>query len=642
MKKALLAYLAIGLLTFAPIMNAWFVADDWDFLILVAKATNPSICFVPLVGRFLRPLVMATYYVNYHLFGLQPFPYHVMLVLLHAVNAWLVCVLATRLGLSRLVAFGSGLIFLVFAGHTEAVTWVAGAADPWLILLLIPALLLFDRGLTAERPALPIAGACVMLAACVLAKESAAIGPPLIFVYGASRLLAPLTADERRRTIVRTLATVSISGAVAVASLVIRTRVFGSVFGAYSQLGMSRGMMLAEARAFALRSFLPAGGKLVALWLHGFDLILFAVAAVWIAVVFARRPETRRGLAFLIPAFAIGLGPALPLSISLINSVSERYVYVATVFSAILVAWAAEIVFARRRVLAGVAIGIFAAVHLVALERANQRWVVAGELARTITGELIDRVRAAPLTTRTLVMNLPDTVNGAFVVRGALYGSFHLMASDVAQPEQRVGMIASTAMVAATERTHVRQTGARSFSVAPEYASFAQTEPGAPHSDEYDFGRWEPTRYDITFKPSRHTLQVLFTSRGHIQTAAMLAGAPFGSLDLPQHDAECTRDPIRFSGWALADEPGVAVVLERLDSATGGSSPIGSATWKPGARPDVAAYFHDVAGADRAGWDYLLPCSLARSGGARLTVRVFAVGRDGQRTALGTRTVVAK
>src|SRR5215471_4482442 len=207
MKKALLAYLAIGLLAFAPIMHAWFVADDWDFLILVAKASGPSICFVPLVGRFLRPLVMATYYVNYHLFGLRPFPYHLSLVLIHVANAWLVCLLAARLGLSTLVAFGAGLIFLLFSGHTEAVTWVAGAADPWLILLLIPALLLFDRGLTSERPLAPLAGACLMLAACALAKETAVIGPALILAYGGSRLFGPLTAGERRRTIVRTLAT---------------------------------------------------------------------------------------------------------------------------------------------------------------------------------------------------------------------------------------------------------------------------------------------------------------------------------------------------------------------------------------------------------------------------------------------------
>ncbi|HEX6463632.1 MAG TPA: hypothetical protein VFZ98_04240, partial [Vicinamibacterales bacterium] len=362
MNKALPVYLAIGLLVFAPVLRAWFVADDWDFLMLVANAKSPAICFVPLVGRFVRPLVVATYYVNYHLFGLRPFPYHLVLVVIHAVNAWLVSLLAARLGLSSLVAFGSGLIFLVFSGHAEAVTWVAGAADPWLVLLLLPALLFFDRGLSAERPAVPLAGACVMLAAGGLAKETAAIGPVLVLLYGASRLFAPIALEERRRTIARTLIVGSISAFAAVGFLGIRTLVFGSVFGAYSQLGTSRGMVVAEARAFALRAFLPAGQGLVEMWLGRYDVILFAAAALGLVAVFVRRPQARRGLAFLVPAFVVGLGPALPLSISLLNSVSERYVYVATAFSSIMAAWSAELLFPRRRLAAGLVIALFAAV----------------------------------------------------------------------------------------------------------------------------------------------------------------------------------------------------------------------------------------------------------------------------------------
>ncbi len=183
MKRALVAYVAMGLLIFQPALNAWFVADDWDYLVLVARATSPLVCFTPLLGRFIRPLAVATYYVNYVLFGLQPLPYHLVMVLVHAVNAWAVSLLALRLGLSRFVALGAGLVFLVFAGHSEAVTWLAGSADPWLTLLLVPALLLFDRGLSAERPVIPIAAACGMLALGALAKETAAIGAALFLVY---------------------------------------------------------------------------------------------------------------------------------------------------------------------------------------------------------------------------------------------------------------------------------------------------------------------------------------------------------------------------------------------------------------------------------------------------------------------------
>jgi hypothetical protein len=524
MIKALPAYLAIGLLAFAPALNAWFVADDWDFLILVAKAKSAAICFVPLVGRFVRPLVMATYYVNYHLFGLRPFPYHLTLVVIHALNAWLVCLLAERLGLSKLVAFGAGLIFLVFSGHAEAVTWVAGAADPWLVLLLIPALLFFDRGLSAQRPAVPLAAACVMLAAGGLAKETAVIGPALVMLYGASRLFVPMALEERRKTIARTLIVASISAGVAVAFLAVRAQIFGSVFGAYSQLGTSRGIVLAEARAFVLRAFLPAGDRLVQMWLHGYDLILFAAAALFVIAVFIRRPDARRGLAFLVPAFIVGLGPALPLSISLLNTVSERYVYVATAFSSILAAWSAELLFPRRRLAAGALIALLAAVHLVALEGANRRWIAAGTLAQTIMSEVIHRVRETGPATRTLVLNLPDTADGAFVGRGAFYGSFYLQAPDVQDPERRVGVIASTALTSTTERARVTQTGPRSFHVAQDSGVFVQE--AAPATPEYRFDTWEASSFDITFLPAKHDVQVLYASRGRVGLAGVLPGVP--------------------------------------------------------------------------------------------------------------------
>jgi hypothetical protein len=660
MKKTLAAYLAIGLLAFAPILTAWFVADDWDFLILVAQAKSPAICFVALVGRFVRPLVMATYYANYHLFGLRPVPYHLTLVLVHIVNAWLVYLLALRLRLSNLAAFGAGLIFLIFSGHTEAVSWVAGAADPWLILLLIPALLLFDRALAAERPAPYIAGACVMLAACVLAKETAVTGPALLLLYGGSRLLEPLASDVRGRIVRRTLVTGAITAIVAIAYLAVRARIFGTVFGAYAQLGSSRGMMLTEARAFALRAFLPPGWKLAGLWLRHYDLILFAFAAVFLIALFVRRPDTRRGLAFLVPAFIVALAPALPLSISLVNSVSERYVYVATVFSAVLVAWIAELGSAGssgssgstgsgstgsgsagsgvRRWFAIVAILAFVGMHVRALERSNHLWVAAGDLGRTVTSELIDRVRTAAPSTRTLVLDVPDTAAGVFVVRGAFYNSFHLMAPDVRSPESRIGMIASVAMASVDDVVRVEQTGPRSFTIALDRGVFLEQGGAATADSMFDY--WSERGYGITFKPAPHEVQVLYTSAGHVRTAAILPGVPIGSLDIPADGTACTGDSLRFGGWALDEDSGVAVNIERVADVQ--ASLLGTVTWRTGTRPDVTNAYRDLPDADRAEWNYLLPCAVVRSAGGRLDVRAAAVDRRGRRTELGTRTVVAK
>jgi hypothetical protein len=521
MKKALLAYLAGGLLVFSPVLSAWFVADDWDFLTLVAQAVSPAIAFTPLVGRFIRPLVVATYYVNYGLFGLWPLPYHLVVVVVHAVDAWLVSLLARALGLSTLVAGGAGLIFLVFAGHSEAVSWVAGAADPWLVLFLVTALLLFNRALIARRPTPWITGACATAAAGVLAKETAAIAPALFFVYGLSKLATVTPAFERRRVLARTLAASGCLSAIAFASLALRARVFGSVLGAYTQLGTSEGMSLAIARAFLLRAFVPSGEWLMQLWLRGYDMILIAFAIILAVIVFVRRPGARAALAFLTAGCVLALGPALPLSIALHNSVSERYVYVATVFSSILEAWSAELLVGGRRGFAIIAIAVLAGWQLVALERENRNWTAAGQLGRAVTGDVIQRVRAADGPTRFFILNVPDTANGAFVVRAALYGSFHLMAPDVVDPERRVVSVASSALVSAAEHARVEQTGARSFRIRQDFGNFLQATAPASTPD-YAFDRWDGRGYNVTFAPSPISAEVLYVSRGRVGTAGVL------------------------------------------------------------------------------------------------------------------------
>jgi hypothetical protein len=634
---SLLAYLACALAVFWPVLTAWFVADDWDFLILVARARTPLVSFVPLVGRFIRPLVMLTYYANYHLFGLWTFPYHLTLLLVHVVNAWLVSRLAARLGASGLAAFGSGLIFLVFAGHSEAVSWVAGAADPWLVLFLVTGLLLFGQALEAERPGKTIAGACVVFALGLLAKETAVIAPALVAAYGASALVAPAAASHARRIVTRTLIVAATTAAIAAISLAWRARVFGSVFGAYDQLGTSRGMMAAEARAFLLRSFLPPGRVATGLWVHHYDILLFAAGAIVLGLVFLRNRQARPGIAFLPAALAIALAPALPLTISLTYSVSERYVYVATVFSCILTAWMADLLSGRRRLFAAAVLGVVVLVQARGLVLANRKWIDAGRVGRTVMAEIIAAVRASPAGTRTMVLNAPDTVSGAFVIRGAFLNSFYLMAPDVQRPETRVGMVASTASRSPRDVTRVERTGPRSFDVSLEQGVFVQS--GGGESPEYRVERWTETGYAITFKQAPRRVNVLYTSDGHVRPAGVLDASPFGSLDIPADGAACSGESVRFSGWALDDEPGVEVVVERDGAEGGAGTQTGVGTWKVGTRPDVTAYFRDFSGSDRAEWNYWLPCALVRAAGGRLDVRVVAVGHNGQRTALGARTV---
>jgi hypothetical protein len=631
----------VGLVAFGPALTAWFVADDWDFLILAARAHSPAICFVPLVGRFIRPLVMLTYYGGYHLFGLSPFPYHAVVVLLHVVNAWLAALLTARLGGSRMAAFAGGLLFLVFAGHAEAVTWVAGAADPWLVVFLLAALLLFARALDAERPARLLMLTSIVFALGLLAKETAVIAPALAAAYGAAALAAPSNSSRVRAIAARTAIVTAVTAVTAVLYLAYRARVFGSVFGAYDQLGTSRGVMAAEARKFLLRSFLPAGRWTTGLWVHHYDLLLIVAAAALLIWLLVSRPQGRAAILFLLAALAVSLAPSLPLTISLVDTVSERYVYVATVFSCILVALCCDLLAGRRRALVAGVLAIFTVVHGYGLTMANRTWIDAGRLARTVMDEIIAGVRSAPPTSLMLVLNVPDTAGGAFVIRGAFLNSFYLMAPDVAHPELRALMVASSAMRSARDETRVTRLGDRRFSVElPPGAWFVQSV--APVTAEYGFPVWSPTRYVIALnEPVYRTslISLVYVSAGALQRLPPIDAPPFGWLDIPADGARCAGESIRIGGWALDDEPDMRVTIER-DTGEGTRTPLGTATRAEGTRPDVAAAYPEFPDRRHAEWNYLLPCAAVRASGGRLAVHAVATDRRGQRRELGTRTIV--
>ena len=145
-------YLVVGVAVYARILPAFFVADDFAYLRDIAVAKSPSITFSALAGRYFRPMVVLAYYVNYQISALDPFSYHLTVVLLNVVNSFLVFLLGRTLGAPPLAAPLAGLLFLVFGGHAEAITWIGGMADPLVTMFVVAALVLFLRALNRERP----------------------------------------------------------------------------------------------------------------------------------------------------------------------------------------------------------------------------------------------------------------------------------------------------------------------------------------------------------------------------------------------------------------------------------------------------------------------------------------------------------
>ncbi len=133
-------------------------------------------------SSFYRPLQALTFMVDYHLWGKEPFGFHLTNTLLHLTNALLLYYLLASMTNPQ-VAFIAGLLFIVHPLQTEAITYIAGRADPLALGFLLTALLCYRK--SGARPGTNLWGVASLVAflLALLSKEMAMILPALLILY---------------------------------------------------------------------------------------------------------------------------------------------------------------------------------------------------------------------------------------------------------------------------------------------------------------------------------------------------------------------------------------------------------------------------------------------------------------------------
>lgn len=136
-------------------------------------------------GNFYRPNQQIVYAIIFHFFDLQSAPYHIVSILLHLFNAFLVFIVLKKLSFSRMASVIAALIFLIHPIQTESVSYISGLAGPLGLFFLLSALVLFLNGLFLSRPKrryaiLAISGLLFVLA--LFSKENMIIFLPLVIL----------------------------------------------------------------------------------------------------------------------------------------------------------------------------------------------------------------------------------------------------------------------------------------------------------------------------------------------------------------------------------------------------------------------------------------------------------------------------
>ena len=141
-------------------------------------------------ARMYRPLLLITYALNYAVGGYEVAGYHLVNLLLHLLNAWLVWVLGCRLLARRELALAAALLFVVHPLMSEPVNYISSRSSLLAALFyLLGFLLLTGRD---RRRLLPLIAVCYLAG---LGAKSIAFTFPLI---GALYLLLEGKKDRWR------------------------------------------------------------------------------------------------------------------------------------------------------------------------------------------------------------------------------------------------------------------------------------------------------------------------------------------------------------------------------------------------------------------------------------------------------------
>jgi protein O-mannosyl-transferase len=185
--------LVLAVVTFVAYQPTWHAGFIWDDDTHVTENANLRslhglyrIWFEPLADQQYYPLQLTGFWIEYHLWGLRPFGYHAVNILLHVLNALLLWMVLQQLEIPG--AWLAAAIFAVHPVQVESVAWVSELKNLLSTTFYLGALLAFIRfrPLTGEERAGPPSwgyyALAIALFLCALLSKTVACTLPAVLV----------------------------------------------------------------------------------------------------------------------------------------------------------------------------------------------------------------------------------------------------------------------------------------------------------------------------------------------------------------------------------------------------------------------------------------------------------------------------
>jgi protein O-mannosyl-transferase len=448
-------------LSFGNTLNVYFHCDDLLHIPYLYRVFHgePGLLLLnfcgPWIGErslylFYRPITELSLALDYALYGINPFGYHLTNLLIHATNAALVGVLflaiIRRIGLSsnnQAAMILPALVFATFPTHTEAIAWILARSDLVATTFYLTSLLLYvlapkDKG----KPFLLLSLLTFVLA--LGAKEMAISLPALIFCC--ELILDPekrLSLKPDKQILTQAIKATLPYVVIATIYLLVRWLALGTLVGGYiGSIGESLNTTVIE------RWFLSGS-----LWqlMHPFNeelfgeshplrlalRIIYGLCGVLMLYGAARHLETARDkyklLTFALIFLVITLLPNWQVWGMSSSMSGGRIAYLPSVPLAILIcstlylfnpgpSQAARI----HRTLASIVLLALASAYSAISYQNNVAWLNATAVIKKIVADANRELDQLAAGEKLALFYLPSRVNGAFTftTRGMLAGLF--------------------------------------------------------------------------------------------------------------------------------------------------------------------------------------------------------------------------
>ncbi len=190
--QILLVLLFISLIVYFPLLFAGFVGDDkeqlYNYALVNSFLSLPKVFFYhhvvleshnSILSGYYKPLMLLYFYSLRILFGVNPFIFHFLQMILSCVNSFLVYLLFSKFFKKNLSLF-LGILFLVHPINQEVVSYVSNIQETLFFLFGMLGLLLNFRQKTSWKF---ILGTFSFLSLSLLSKEAGILFIIILFTY---------------------------------------------------------------------------------------------------------------------------------------------------------------------------------------------------------------------------------------------------------------------------------------------------------------------------------------------------------------------------------------------------------------------------------------------------------------------------